>query len=297
LNYLSYLKNNIHLEPGIKTRFIEEIGSHVEDRKKELINMGYSEADADRIAWQQLGSPQLVAKQIYEVYSQGTWKQALCAALPHFIVAALFGLHLLPNLLSLVCLSICTVITAAVGWFHGRPTWLFPWLGYLFIPPIIVGLLLINLSNQWTWIAALVYIPLAVFSLILIFKNTIKRDWLFISLMLFPIPIVIGWITVFSIGGYFNSFDDLQLYQAASWVALSFMVLALTVVIFIRVRQRWAKAGILIIPEIVMLAAVAITYERINFWTIAVLMTLAITLIFGPALLEKKLKSNHDKDS
>jgi len=274
---------------------MEELGSHIEDRKKDLIESGLSEDDAEKRAWQLLGSPQIIVKQIYEVYSQGTWKQALCASLPHFIVAALFALHLLPDLLSLIILSVCTMITAVVGWFHGRPTWLFPWLGYLFIPPIIIGLVLINLSNQWIWIASLLYIPFAVLSLILIFKQTIKRDWLFISLMLFPVPIAIGWITVFSIDGYFLFYDELQLYQTASWVALSCVVLALSVVIFTRVRQRWAKAGILMIPEIVILTAIAVSYERIGFWTVAILMCLAFALIFGPAFVERKVYKEKSK--
>jgi hypothetical protein len=291
LNYLTYLKNNLRLDPITKGEFILELRSHIDDRKKDLIESGYSDDEADRIAWQLLGSPKIIAKQIYEVYSQGTWRQALCAALPHFIVAALFALHLLPNVFSIICLSILTIVTAVVGWFHGKPTWLFPWLGYLFIPAIIIGILLINLTNEWTWIAALVYIPLAAIILILIYRQTIKRDWLFISLMLFPIPVVLGWVTVFSIGGNSTLIDEWHIYQTASWVALSFVILALTVVIFIRVRQRWAKAGILIIPEVVILAAVAVSYEQINYWTIAVLICLAFAMIFGPAFLENKTKN------
>ena len=41
--------------------------------------------------------------------------------------------------------------------------------------------------------AILIYIPMALWLVCAITLKTIKRDWLYSSLMLLPLPIIIGW--------------------------------------------------------------------------------------------------------
>jgi hypothetical protein len=289
LNYTDSLKDYLRLDPTIEGNVVRELNTHLEDKSHELIESGLSEEEATATAAKLLGSPRIVSKQMYEVYSQGSWRQALFAALPHLLVAALFAMHFWQNTFWLV--GMLGAITGAViyGWWHGKPAWLFPWLGYCLIPVIAVGILLIYLPGGWVWFAATAYVPLALLVIFSVTKQTIRKDWLFASLMLLPIPIVLGWMLALELE------DKLiwqeQLFEFASLIALSFAVLALTVVTFIRIRQRWAKVGALLTLEVLTLVMIGLGGKSaIGFGGWLILALLALLLLLGPALLERKIR-------
>lgn len=289
LNYTDSLKDYLRLDTTIEGNVVRELNAHLEDKSHELIESGLSEEEATATAAKLLGSPRIVSKQMYEVYSQGSWRQALFAALPHLLVAALFAMRFWQNTFWLV--GMLGAITGAViyGWCHGKPAWLFPWLGYCLIPVIAVGILLIYLPGGWVWFAATAYVPLALLVIFSVTKQTIKKDWLFASLMLLPIPIVLGWMLALELE------DKLiwqeQLFEFASLIALSFAVLALTVVTFIRIRQRWAKVGALLTLEVLTLVMIGLGGKSaIGFGGWLILALLALLLLLGPALLERKIR-------
>ncbi len=129
--------------------------------------------------------------------------------------------------------------------------------------------------------------------LIQVIRHFLKRDWLFVSLTLLPVPIVLGWIFTLSLSNRFLNVD--HIYGTASWMALSFGILALTAAIFVRVRKRWQKTLVLITPEILVLSVLALySGEYISFWGWLFICILAIGLILGPAVLERTLKPKED---
>lgn len=285
--HLDSFRNFLKVDPAIKANMLRELYTHLEDRSQELEESGFSEDAATEMAVSWLGSPSVIARQICEVYSQGSWRQALFAALPHFVVALLFALRIWQSttLLSFILVAVISVVI--YGWWHSKPAWLFPWLGYYFIPVIVAGILLVYLPGGWFWFAAVAYLPLALFVLISVTKQTINQDWLYASIMLLPVPILLSWILAL---GTINSFSDInrQLQDMASWIALSFLILAATVAIFIRVRQRWAKAGALLTPEVLALTLVAVVSQgAISFWLWLILASLSVFLLLSPAVLEK----------
>jgi hypothetical protein len=297
-NYTDSLKHHLRLKATIKSDVVREIRTHLEDKRHELVKSGLSEKEAISAATMVMGSPQLVARQIYEVYSQGSWFQAIFAALPHLLVAAFFALHWWQNTFWLLGILVGVIGAVIYGWCHGRPAWLFPWLGYCLIPVIAVGVLLIYLPSGWTWLAATAYVPLALLIIFSVTKQITREDWLFASLMLLPIPIMLGWILALWMLALerengFLSYE--QLYEFAPLIAFSFAVLALTVAAFIRVRQRWAKVGVLLTLEILVLIIVVLGGKSsINFGGWLALVLLAVILILGPAVLERKLRqANH----
>src|SRR4030042_1474619 len=79
----------------------------------------------------------------YDVYSQGSWRQAFFAALPHLLVAALFAMRCWKNTFWLIGMLIAIAGSVIYGWCRGKPAWLFPWLGYCLIPVMAGGILLI----------------------------------------------------------------------------------------------------------------------------------------------------------
>ena len=295
MSYLSILKDQLRLGSEASEDLIRELRGHLEDKAGELHEAGMSEEEASEIATKLLGSPRIIAQQIYEVYSQGSWKQTIFAVLPHFLTAVLFALHLWSNPVWLVVLLTAVIGTVIYGWSRGKPTWLFSWLGFLLVPVIAAGFMLLYLPGGWAWIAALVYVPLAIFILVVVAKQILKIDWLFVSLMVLPVPIVLGWVMVLSAGGDLSS--D-ALHEAAAGIALSFAVLALAVATFIRVRKRWIKAGALLICSIMVLVVVALVSNNtlgIGAWIF--LSLLAVSHLFVPALLERRVRSRLKTDN
>jgi hypothetical protein len=294
LNYLNSLRSYLRLDSTTEDDVVRELRTHIEDKSEEFMESGLSADEATRAATQSLGSPTLVAKQMYEVYSQGSWKQALFAALPHILVALFFAMHWWHITACLSPILVVVIGVAIYGWTHGKPAWLFPWLGYCLTPVIVIGTLLINLSSGWVWVAAITYIPLALFVLLPVTRKTIERDWLFASLMLLPIPVILGWRLALGI-------EDMQqwlarIYDAAQLIALSFAVLALTVTTFIRVRQRWAKAGALLTHEIILLVVVASADKNaIGLYTWIFLILLFLFLVISPALLDPVVRCSSSK--
>ena len=296
MSYLSSLKSHLRLDPEVREDLIREIRGHLEDKTRELQEAGVSEEEAGEIAAKLLGSPRIIAQQIYEVYSQGSWRQVLFAVLPHFLTASLFALHWWSNPVWLAVILAGVIGTVIYGWCRGKPAWLFSWLGFLLIPVVAAGVMLLYLPGGWVWVAALVYVPLAIFILIVVAKQILKIDWLFVSLMLLPVPIVLGWVMVLSTGGTFLGAG--LVYEAALWIALSFAVLALAVATFIRVRKRWIKAGALLACSIMVLVVVALVSKNtLSLWAWIFLSLLAFSHLFVPALLERKIRGKLKADS
>lgn len=289
-SYTDSLKDYLRLERTIESDVVRELNTHLEDKSHELIESGLSEEEASIIAANFLGPPRIVAKQMYEVYSQGSWRQAFFAALPHLLVAALFALHFWQDTIWLLGVLIAVACSVVYGWCHGKPAWLFPWLGYCLTPVISVGILLIYLPGNWAWFVAIAYIPLALLFIVPVTKQSIKKDWLFASLMLLPVPIVLGWILALKLEDSLIWYKQLQ--EFASQIALSFAVLALTVAAFIRIRQRWIKIGTLLTLEILILVIVALGGNNaIGFGGWLLLVFLSLILVLGPALLERKIRA------
>ncbi|MFC1905404.1 hypothetical protein ACFLXL_01185 [Chloroflexota bacterium] len=289
MDYLDRLKSHLRLEPAIQDDFLREIRGHIEDSNNELREAGKSSDESSESNAIFLGSPRILAQQIYEVYSQGSWRETLFAVLPHFLTATLFILRLWYNPLWLAIILAGVIGTVIYGWCHGRPTWLFSWLGYLLIPVIIAGIMLLYLPGGWAWLATLVYVPLALCILFLVAKQILRIDWLFVSLMMLPVPIVIGWVMVLSTSNAF--LGPFLIQETASWIALSFAVLALAVATFIRVRRRWLKAGALLVCAIMVLVVVALfSHNALSLWAWLFLSILALAHLFVPAILERGIK-------
>ena len=124
-SYTDSLKDCLRLEPTIESDVVRELNTHLEDKSHELIESGLSEKEATETATRLLGSPQIVAKQMYEVYSQGSWRQAIFAALPHLLVAALFAMRCWQNTFWLIGMIAAIAGSVIYGWCHGKPNWLF----------------------------------------------------------------------------------------------------------------------------------------------------------------------------
>ena len=290
-HYLDSIRDNLRLDLSTEREVISELETHIEDRLEELKDNGLSEEEAADTCVGLLGSAKLVARRMYEAHSQGSWRQALLASAPHLLFGLLFALNWWQGIGWLLVMLALVLAAAIYGWWHGKPTWLFPWLGYSLLPVVGAGLLLLYLPKGWSWLAILVYIPLALWFIFSIVVQTIKRDWLQSSLMLFPVPIIIGWFLAVGLEGKFPEFSAQRLQDLAPWIGLSFLALAASVVVFIRLRQRWLKVTILVVTGLLTLAMVAYHAEgSLNWPAFLILILVMLGLFLSPALVERKVR-------
>jgi hypothetical protein len=245
-HYLARIANGAKLADSEEPEVIGELKAHIEDRLEELTGSGLSEEEAIRACLRQMGDTRAVARQIYEAYSQGSWTQVLLASLPHLLFGALFVLDWwrYPGWLTVVLLVFLAI--TAYAWWHGKPAWIFSWLGYTMLPVLSVGVALLYLpAGWWSLLMVPVYLLLALWWLFHIFIQTSKRDWLFCSLALLPLPIIAGWFLAVSDDGKLTSLSMERTTEFAPWIGMSFIALAATIAAFIRLRQRWLRVGLM----------------------------------------------------
>ena len=290
-HYLDSIRDNLNLSPAEEKEIISELETHVEERFQELTEAGLSEDEAARKCLGLLGSAKLAARQIYEAHSQGTWKQALLASMPHLLFSLLFMLNWWQHLGWLSFVLGVILITTVYGWLRGKPAWVFPCLGYSLLPVLAGGILLLYLPEGWSLLVLPFYFALALWWLGYIVVQTTKRDWLFSSLMLLPIPILAGWVLALSPEARLDEHIIQRINGYAPWIALSFLVLGATIAVFIRLRQRRLKIALLVISG---LLTVTIIYyyanETLSLPALLVLIVATWGIFLIPPMLERRIR-------
>ncbi len=287
--YLANVKNNLRLETPEEKEVIDELATHIEDTVKELKDNGLHDEEAARTCIHLLGSAKTVAHQIYEAHSQGSWHQALMASLPHLLFALIFILNWWRGIAPVLILLVFIISTTVYGWWRGKTTWLFPWLGFSLLPVIFAGLSLLFLPKALAWIAVLIYVPLAIWLILRVVSQTMKKDWLYLSLMLYPMPMVIAW---FVVSQWEIGFNSSIFITYGPWIGISFLSLAFGVVSFVRIRRRWMKVAVLFMTGLIGLALVTgYTWGRISLVNFLLLLLLLASIFLIPALLENGVRS------
>jgi len=290
-HYLDSVRENMRLDLSVAGEVIHELETHIEEEVQELREAGLSEEEAANACLGLLGSARLVAHQIYEAHSQGTWSQALLAAMPHLLFGLLFVLNWWRGIGWLLGMLVLVLSTAVYGWWRGKPAWLFSWLGYSLLPVVAAGLLLLYLPEGWSWVAIVIYIPLALWLLYSITVKTVKRDWLYTSLMLLPVPTIIGWFLAVEPVNQFPEHWLQRIQEFAPWMGLTFLALGVTVATFIRLRKRWLRVSVLVMSGLLTLTMVAYYTEgRLSMPALLILIVVMLLLLLSPAFLERTLK-------
>jgi hypothetical protein len=288
-NYLDTIRAGLRLDSSRAHEVINELATHIEDKLEELRNDGLSEEEAARTCIRLLGSAKLIARQIYEAHSQGPWRHALLASMPHLLFCLLFALNWWNGIGWLLILVVVTAIMTIYGWWHGKPTWLFPWLGYFLLPIMATGLFLLYLPAGWSWLALLVYIPLTLWLLSRIIRQTIKQDWLYTSLMLFPLPVAVSWFMAVRYEGVLYPFSLTRLQYFSPWIGLSFLAIAIAAGTFVRLRKRWWKIAALSVTGMTTIILVACyAWRRLEMPIFIGLVVFMLGIFLVPALLESK---------
>jgi len=289
--YLDSIKANLRLDLVSENEVVDELKSHLEDEFDDMIEAGFSENEAAEACVKLLGSSKLIANQMHEAHSQGTWKQALLASIPHMLFATLFALNWWQGIGWVTVTLVIVLGIAIIGWLHNKPMWLFPWLGYSMAPVLAAGLLLLYLPKVWSWITILIYIPLALWLIFSVTIQTLKRDWLCSALMMLPLPIVIGWLLAVEQDNNTFQLSTVYIRQFAPLIALSFLALAGVAAAFVRMSKRSLKTTLLVTSQLILLILVTFYANgKLALPASALLAIAMVGLLLGLFLLDRRIR-------
>jgi hypothetical protein len=269
-SYLDEVKAHLHLDPRTSRRLINELRSHFEEKVSDLEQQGMAETDAACAALRSFGDARNIARLLDEAHSGGSWTEALIGCQPHLIVAALFVTHVWRHPVLLGTAFAAIAVIALLGWRNSGASWMYSWIGCAVLPLLILSYLSMDpvartvsffLSGHGApaplWHLGLL-VALYGFTFRLLTSTAVtvaRRDWILLSLMLLPLPVMGLWtITVTQSAGVFV--DALRSLESrfSRWdgaMGYFFAVLGITTALFVRVRQRALKVGAVIAVGIV----------------------------------------------
>ena len=228
------------------------------------------EEDAVRDALRTFGDARSIARLMDEAHSRGSWTEALIGCQPHLIVAALFATHVWRHPLLLAAAFGAIVVIALLGWRSGGTPWMYTWIGYAVLPLLVASYLSMDpVARTVSFLATGHGAPaplfdlairaiLYVFTLWLIASTAVtvaRRDWILLSLMLLPLPVLGLWIvTITQSGGVLADAVRSLESRFSRWdtaMGYFFAALGITTALFVRVRQRALKVGTIILVGMV----------------------------------------------
>ena len=306
-NYLNFLARRLHLDPLREREILEELQAHIEDKAAELEADGVDRETALASAVEEMGAPRSLASRMYAVHSTtGLWRDVILAMLPHFLLAALFALHLWSHyfLVSVVLVGIAFVTWR--NWRAGRPSqWSYSWMGYTLAAPAISWLLaLITLGyGGWTLLTTgalpfntvlffllVGYVPFSMWIVFNVVSKIVRRDWLLVSLTALPFPFLTSWVLFLNWSGGLWSDHAERMQQSDTARAFIFLALAVTTAVFLRVGPRLLRIGLLalITSILIVISALSLPVD-LGFVAVGLMILASVAFLLSPAMLEAKV--------
>ena len=306
-SYLRSLAQRLHLEPGEERDIILELEGHLEDKAAELEGQGVDRELALSLAVQEMGAPESVASGMYKVHSPGVWRDVLLATIPHFLLAALFALHLWSHYFLVTLLLIGIALVTWRNWRAGNPSkWSYSWMGYTLAAPTLSWLLcLITLGyGGWTLVTTgslpfnvvlffllIGYVPFSMWIVFRVMRKVLRRDWLLASLTALPFPFLTSWVLFLDWQGGLWSDHAARMQSTDTARAGIFLALAVTTAVFLRVGPRMLRIGLLAIATAILIVITAASLP-VSLSVLAVLLMIIASVVFllSPAVLDPKRK-------
>ena len=248
-----------------------------------------------------LGPPNSVADQFYEVHSQGSWQHTLLAVLPHILLSLMFALGLWTAPVAVVLVMAIAVTISVFGWRRGRPRWTYPWLGYCLMVPIISWGLALSAVGHGAWsivtrgslpmaipiyVASLVYFALSLWLVIRFVSRAARPDWLMASIGFLPLPFLAYWFFFFYSAGVAQSVKR-PMHEVDSSAAVVFLILAAATAFFFRIGRRLVRVALLLITAPSMTVLAWLSYQGgPGYMAVFAFSAVSLAVLFSPALFD-----------
>ena len=306
-NYLHTVTRRLHLDPSKKDEILKELEGHLEDKAAELEIQGLDHKTAVAKAVEEMGAPNAVAQRLYEVHSPGAWRDVLLATIPHFLLAALFALHLWSHYFLVSLLLIAIAFVTWRNWRAGSPSkWSYSWMGYSLAAPALSWLLsLITIGyGAWTLLTTgqlpfnvvlffllIGYVPFSMWIMASVLFKMIKRDWLLASLTALPFPFLTSWILFLNWQGGLWSNHAERMQDSDTARAFIFVAMAITTAVFLKLGPRLLQIGLLTVATSILVVITAASLP-VSLDALAVVLMIIASLAFllCPAMLESTIE-------
>ncbi|MCH2512611.1 MAG: permease prefix domain 1-containing protein [Dehalococcoidia bacterium] len=306
-NYLHSLARKLHLDPAEKDDIIQELEAHLEDKAAELETQGVDRDTAMARAVAEMGAPNAVARGMYEVHSPGVWRDVLLSTIPHFLLAALFALHLWSHYFLVSLLLIAIAFVTWRNWRAGSPSkWSYSWMGYSLAAPALSWLLsLITLGyGAWTLVTTgqlpfnvvlffllIGYVPFSMWIMANVIFKMVKRDWLLASLTALPFPFLTSWVLFLNWQGGLWSEHAERMQDSDTARAFIFVAMAVTTAVFLKVGPRLLRIGLLTVSTSILVVITAASLPvSLNVLAVVLMIVASLAFLLSPAMLESKVE-------
>ncbi len=302
--YLRTITQKLKLDPVTNREVVYELQTHLEEKIKELEQEGLTYQEALSRAVQDLGHPDLIAKDMYSVHSRGTWWDILLATLPHLLLASLFALHLWTRYILVAVLLVGVIFVTLRGWKTGRPKWTYTWLGYSITGPALSWLFSLAALGYGAYsffttgdlpfsapifILLIAYVPFSLWIMGRVLMKVVKQDWLLASLTALPFPFLTSWMLFLNWQGGIFADHPPRFQESDGDRALVFLALAVTTAVFLKVGHRLLKIGLLTAATGVLImftmAAIPFTFGLLTITLIAIA---SMAFLLSPAILQSR---------
>ncbi|MBI4285983.1 MAG: hypothetical protein HY670_08845 [Chloroflexi bacterium] len=303
--YLEDVRAHLHLAPALERQIIGELYSYFQEKVAELQENGAPEIAAVREAIKSSGRPRVLARMMYEACNKGSLTEAFLSSLPHLVVAGLFVSHLWDRAIPSSFVFAAIVCVTLWAWWHGKPSWLYSWIGYSLLPLLIAGYasrptieqtvaFFLGRSEAFPdirmFLLMIALFSLGLWTIVRTTMRVVRRDWVLASLMLVPLPILGSWLfNIEQMGGLLRSAGN-AIYQWDTAMSLVLFMLAGASAVFIRLRRRTLKIIALITLGVIAgTMAGQILWGNPGFLGLLAAAFLMLLFLVGPALLEARI--------
>ena len=300
--YLSDLGKQMRLESREEQEILHELGAHIEDRTKELIEAGVSPDEAQSRALSELGASNNIASQFYEVHSRGSWYHTVMATLPHIFLSLMFLFHLWTSPGWVVFMVVAATAISVFGWRKGRPRWTYPWLGYCLVVPIASWGLAMSAVGYGAWsvltrgslplgvpiyLVSFGYIAFSLWMVIRFVSKVVRPDWVMVSLAALPIPFLAYWFFYFYSRGDVLESVGQSLFEVDRSAAVVFLIVAGATAVFFRAGRRLVRVALLVITTPSMIVLAWLSYQGgPGYVAVFLFSTISLALLLSPALFD-----------
>jgi len=273
-SYLAAFKDRLGLGPAEAQEIIDELETHLNDKVKDLEAQGVDGQTARTLAVQHLGDPSDIARRMRLVYGYAGWSDVVLAALPHLMVCGLFLFKFCCNYF-VIALALSAI--AALTWYDwrkGNPSnWSYSWLGYVIVAPVVSFLIAIHAIGYGAWvlltgrslpvfdpmiIVLIACAPFAMYSLLKLAREMVRRDWLLVSFAALPVPVFGSWVL------FYHSYEvymgiHLEMLGAVDYLDMGIFVgLAVITGLYLKLGRRALKVGLLLVSAVTLGVVTAI---------------------------------------
>ena len=306
-NYLHSLARKLHLDPAEKDDIIQELEAHLEDKAAELETQGVDRDTAMARAVAEMGAPNAVARGMYEVHSPGVWRDVLLSTIPHFLLAALFALHLWSHYFLVSLLLIAIAFVTWRNWRAGSPSkWSYSWMGYSLAAPALSWLLSLTTLGYGAWtllttgqlpfnvvlfFLLIGYVPFSMWIMANVIFKMVKRDWLLASLTALPFPFLTSWVLFLNWQGGLWSEHAERMQDSDTARAFIFVAMAVTTAVFLKVGPRLLRIGLLTVSTSILVVITAASLPvSLNVLAVVLMIVASLAFLLSPAMLESKVE-------